>query len=94
MKDKKQNSKATSIVKRMNEINPMAMFPDGLEKAIVGIVTRPGLPQLFLLSSKKCISLLKGQGMSAAEASEFFEYNILTAYMGENTPVYLDDLND
>lgn len=29
--------------------------------------------------------------MTEEEAIEYFEYNILGSYMGENTPVFLED---
>jgi hypothetical protein len=32
------------------------------------------------------------QGMSHEEALEYFDYNVKGAYMGEKTPVWVDDM--
>jgi hypothetical protein len=67
------------------------MFADGFDDAIVGVSNRAGLEPLVTYDIEKCIDILmKRDGMSYDDAYEYFEFNVLGAYMGENTPIYLD----
>ena len=38
---------------------------------------------------KKCIRILS-ETMSSDEAEEYFEYNVVGAYVGEQTPVFVN----
>tara|TARA_R110000868_G_scaffold101689_3_gene279903 strand:+ start:2035 stop:2274 length:240 start_codon:yes stop_codon:yes gene_type:complete len=38
----------------------------------------------------KCLDILISQGMTPDQAQEYFEYNILDAYMGKDTPIFID----
>lgn len=74
------------------ELNPDALLADGFEDALIGAVQRCGLGPIALYSQTKCISILmKRDGMSFEEAMEYFDFNVLGAYMGENTPMFLMD---
>ena len=59
---------------------------DGLDSAVVGI----DAGEYRLIYSVQLIikKLMKG-GMSEDDAQEWFAYNILGAYMGPKTPIYL-----
>ena len=35
--------------------------------------------------------MVEEQGMTTEEAIEFYEYNIVGAYMGEATPIFLEN---
>lgn len=80
--------KEEDILDQLAEVNEAALYPTDMASAIVGYVERCGLPPLALLDTEKCIKLLKKQGMSYEEAVEFFDYNTLGSYMGENTPCF------
>jgi hypothetical protein len=44
-------------------------------------------------SEPKVIELLiKHDKMTPDEAMEYYQFNILGAYLGENTPVFIDDV--
>lgn len=76
----------------MRELNPEAVFPTGMEACIVGIGHRAAQPPIFVLSTARCIEhYMKQDGMSREEADEFFEFNCAGAWMGEGTPIFLDD---
>ena len=45
----------------------------------------------IVYSREKIIDILS-EDMTREEAIEFYEYNILGAYMGEMTPIYLSEL--
>ena len=68
----------------------VALFADDLDKAFVGLgyqFTRP----LTVYSRRKVLRVLRSWGMSEDEAVEYFDFNIAGGYVGEQTPVFLDD---
>ncbi len=38
--------------------------------------------------------LVQDEGMSHEEAWEYLEFNTFNAYVGENTPIYIEELDD
>lgn len=72
----------------IREEYPDLLTLDGFDEAILGVVERLGL-QTICYDRNKIISILM-RDMNEVEAIEYYEYNILGAYMGESTPVYLD----
>lgn len=64
-----------------------AIFLDGFDDAIIGHGERCGL-LVVLYDAYKCIDILMSDGMTDEEAQEYFDFNILNAYLGENTPIY------
>ena len=72
---------------------------DGIQKvgadnefdgAILGLGRRCGQPDLLVYDVDKCIEILmKKDNMTQEEAVDFFEYNIVGAWMGEGTPIFL-----
>ena len=68
------------------------MYADGLDDALLGHCARFGSPLLAIYSTKHVIAtLINRDGMSFTDAREFFEFNILGAWMGDNTPVFMRD---
>ena len=61
---------------------------DGFDEAVLGVVERSGF--LAVCYDRNKILQILMRDMNQEEAWEFYEYNILGAYMGEHTPVYLD----
>lgn len=80
----RDTNEALEIIK---ELNPDALFPDGFEDAIIGYVERCGDPILILMDSWKCIEILN-KDMSLEEALEYFQFNVLGSWLGENTPMF------
>jgi len=77
----------------IGEMNPEALLADGYEKALIGY-DKEGRA---IYDAHQCVSILVYRdGMSVEEAEEFFEFNTLGAYVGENTPqfVWLFDTRD
>lgn len=64
------------------------LFAVGLEKAFIGI-GRQFSREIAVYDYDKVIALLLEQGMSPEDANEFFEFNIVGAWVGELTPVFL-----
>ena len=60
---------------------------DGLDDAIIGF--DPNLWKV-VYSRNKCIEILSTD-MSEEEAIEYLEYNTFNSYIGEKTPVWVED---
>jgi hypothetical protein len=74
------------------EWNPEALLADGFEDALIGVVQRCGTNPLALYSYSKCVEILMDRDeMDYEGAVEYMGYNVLGAYMGENTPMFMMD---
>jgi hypothetical protein len=69
------------------EYNEESLLADGFDDAIVGMVEGVNKHPVVLYDKDKCIDILC-RDMSREEAVEYFEYNVIGAYMGENTPKF------
>lgn len=70
------------------------LLADGFEEALIGYVERAGLPIMALYDREKCIEILMGQGMTDEEAEEFFQFNTVSAFIGDYTPCFATILKD
>ena len=76
------------------EINPEALLCDGFDEAIIGLAERINLGPVVAYDVDKMLEIMvECDGMSYEEAMEYFDYNILGAWMGENTPVFITRSN-
>lgn len=66
------------------------LLADGLESAFMGIGRQFTHP-VAIYSYKKTLKCLKGMGMTMEDAIEYFDYNIAGAFVGDQTPVFLQD---
>ena len=64
------------------------MFADGLDDAIIGF--EPSLWRV-VYSRTKCIDICIKDGMSEDEAIEYLDFNTFSGYVGEKTPIWVDD---
>jgi len=66
---------------------------DGFDEAIIGVVfDKVTATTRLAYSIFKCIRILVGRdNMTEEEAIEYFDFNVQGAYMGENTPIWVDD---
>ena len=63
---------------------------NGLDAAILGVGERCGQPDIVAYDVAKIIEILKDRdGMSYEEAFEFYEHNILGAWYGQQTPIWV-----
>lgn len=73
------------------EQNPKALTADGFDDCIIGIATRYGMEPVLAYDRGKCIKVLMDRdGMDHEEAEEFFEFNVIGAWMGDGTPLFVD----
>ena len=60
------------------------------DKCIVGLARRAGESPSVCYDVNKIIEcLVKEDGMTEEEATDFFDFNIVDAHMGEHTPTFL-----
>jgi len=79
------------VLEIMEEVNPEALKMDGFDEAIIGITERFGQEPLLLYDWQKCIDILiQGGCESPEEAEEYLEFNCIGAWMGENTPAFVN----
>ena len=70
---------------------------DGFDEAIIGYTRIAGRKDVLAYDYWKCIDILKERdGMSAEDAIEFMEFNVICSYVGELTPafIYETDVSD
>lgn len=74
----------------INEIAEGAVILDGLDYAVIGVIEEFGRDNRILYSKNKILEILSQRdGMTWSEAEEFYDYNILGLYAGEQNPVFL-----
>jgi len=66
------------------------LFADGFDASIIGLDTNS---MRVVYSKQKMIDGLVDGGMELDEAMEFLEYNTWCAYVGEKTPIYVDEID-
>jgi len=69
-----------------------AIVLEGFDDCIVGLTEEFGHGFRVLYSVKCIVNKLMQDGMSEDEALEYYGYNILNAYMGEQNPIFLVDI--
>lgn len=65
------------------------LIADGLDEAFIGVGFSFNRP-FACYDREKVIRVLIEEGMSHEEATEYFEFNIAGAYVGESTPVFVE----
>jgi hypothetical protein len=63
---------------------------DDLEPFKVGAVFRFGQPPIVCYDLNKVLAHYVAEGMTEEEAIEFFEFNVIGAWVGDTTPCFLD----
>ena len=64
------------------------LFADGFDDAIIGVAERIGMEPVVAYDTDKIIEILS-RDMTEEEAIEYFDFNIIGAYVGERTPIYI-----
>ena len=64
------------------------LMADGFEDAFLGVAMQFNKP-ISIFDYDKCLTILQKDGMSYIEAEEYMQFNVVGAYVGENTPAFL-----
>jgi hypothetical protein len=69
------------------ELNENALFADGFDHAIVGYDAN-GFCAVY--DYDKCLKvLMERDDMTYPEAHEYMEFNVVSAYVGDSTPIFI-----
>jgi hypothetical protein len=72
------------------EYNEDALILEGFDEAIIGLAERINLGPVVAYDVNKIYEILMNKhNMSYEEAIEYFNFNIIGAWMGDFTPVYI-----
>ena len=79
----------------MSEQETQPLTVDGFDEAFIGYAERFGQTpyRLAVYDTNKIISILMTQNMSKEDAWEYFTYNIIGAWVGEGTPIFMTPCN-
>ena len=66
------------------------LFADGFDDAILGLGEQYSRTTAVVYDYKKCAEILMNRDkMSYEDAIEYLEFNVVTTYVGEKTPIFL-----
>ena len=63
--------------------------PEQFDSCILGIAERCGMDPVVAYDIRAVHKALERDGMTDEEASEWFEFNMIGAYVGPKTPVFM-----
>jgi hypothetical protein len=75
-------------MQRIIEEYPDLIKMDGFDEAIIGVVERIGL-EAICYDLDKVIEILMTQGMDEQDAWDWYQFNMIGAWVGDHTPVFL-----
>ena len=82
--------KTKLTIDEIAEINPEAMMADGFDEAILGMCIQFGDEPIVAYDYEKCLNILMERDeMNRTDAIDFMEFNVIGAYVGLNTPVFI-----
>lgn len=65
------------------------LLADGFDDAVIGISSCSSPKAVY--SVNKVIEILMKKGMSHEDAREHFDFNIVGSYVGEKTPIFVNE---
>jgi hypothetical protein len=72
------------------EVNPDALYADGLEDAAIGYTLNTHGEHVVAYDYDRCVeALVTRDGMSHEGAEEYLSFNTLCAYVGPHGPIYV-----
>lgn len=82
---------ADKVREELKEINPEAIFWTGLDSAVIGY--GGSFTQCVVVYSRTLIlhALMVDNNWGYGEAVEWYDFNVKGGYLGEHTPIVLED---
>tara|TARA_X000001382_G_scaffold31666_1_gene20573 strand:- start:1182 stop:1448 length:267 start_codon:yes stop_codon:yes gene_type:complete len=66
------------------------MLADGLDEAFIGVANHEEGYPIAVYSIEDCVKVFIKQGMKPDEAFEYYSFNVESAYVGEQTPLFIN----
>jgi hypothetical protein len=73
----------------LSELNPEAVVWDGFDEALIGYGSRCAMDTVAIYDYNKMIEILMRE-MLEQDAIEYLEFNIMSAWIGEGTPIIMN----
>jgi hypothetical protein len=71
-------------------LNPEALLVDGLNEAVIGFGHQFSNAPVAIYDYDKCIEIyMRDNGWDYDEAMEWMSFNVIGAWMGEGTPIFM-----
>lgn len=76
----------------LRETYPELICLDDYDEAILGVITKSDGELCIAYSQSEVIrKLMSRDGMTYEDAMDYFEYNIQGSWIGNKTPIFVDD---
>jgi hypothetical protein len=82
---------AAEIKEHLARVDDEILLADGFDEALMGFGEIGG-KFVAVYDRRKCIDALMVDGMDEETAVEYFDFNVVAAYVGPRTPVFVTDL--
>lgn len=77
------------------DVDDVVLKADGFDDAIIGFGGQWGSFNSIIYDRERCIAILvERDGMSYDEALEFFDFNVVCAYVGPGAPIFIQSITD
>tara|TARA_R110000824_G_scaffold32222_3_gene104206 strand:- start:9578 stop:9859 length:282 start_codon:yes stop_codon:yes gene_type:complete len=83
-----------SIRDWIEEYEEEILLADGLDDALVGIATRFGSLRVAAYNVDLILAQLVEDGCTPVEAREYYDFNIIGAWVGELTPIFIEGMEE
>lgn len=78
------------IVEWVKDFTEDVLLADGFDEAFIGMCERFDMEPVAAYDRNRCIEILvQRDEMTYEEAEEFFTFNVIGAWVGDGTPVFL-----
>lgn len=78
------------IAAQYDDMGVDLLFADGFDEAIIGV---DAVTFRVIYDYDTMVAILISEGMTEEESIEHLDYNVLCAYVGEQTPIYAYQVN-
>jgi hypothetical protein len=86
-------TKTDSLLEYIRDSFPDSLLANGYDSAIIGVASGCDTGRIVYSIQKMIEICMEALSTDYEEALEWLEYNTFNAYVGEYTPIYLDDLS-
>ena len=73
-----------------NEVELLFLDPEAFDEAIIGLASRADGLLVVAYDYMTCLEVVMRDGMGREDAEEYFEFNVIGAWSGDGTPVFVD----
>lgn len=77
----------------LQSIGESVLLADGFDEAMIGVSQRMNEPLLAVYSYDKMVDvLIERDGLDWDEATEYLDFNVIGAWVGEKTPIIVTSI--